>query len=339
ARLGTSYEVPIATRNSYVSARAEQDGLPNKPRPEDFQPIRVLGRGAYGKVLLVKEKTTNRLFAQKQLKKATMVVQKHTYEQTKNERAILESVRHPFIVKLYYALQDEAKLYLILEYAQGGELFTHLIQQRLFTESVASFYIAELVLALTHLHLNVGVVYRDLKPENCLLDRHGHLVLTDFGLSKIPEDGEQCGTILGTAEYIAPEVLLGEPYDSAVDWWSLGAVTFDLLTGSPPFTGNNYSKIIEKITKSKLVLPFHLSPYAKDFVTRLLRKDPRKRLGGCMPADLDKIKKHKFFRKVDFYALEHDYRSITPPIVPIITDPALAENFSDEFTSMPLISP
>lgn len=305
-----------------------------KMTAEDFESLKCLGKGTFGTVILVKQRSTGRLFAQKQLKKASITVQKHLIEQTKNERAILESVnRHPFVVKLYYAFQDRQKLYLILEYAQGGELFHHLAMERTFTEEVSAFYMAEMVLALDYLHRNLGVVYRDLKPENCLLDAEGHLLLTDFGLSKVAldEDGEsRCNSILGTIDYMAPEVVQGKSYDSAVDWWSLGALGYDLLTGAPPFASNNHAKTEQKIVHGKLTIPYYLSADAKDILTRLLRKEPRKRLGGNMPKDLALIKSHRFFRRVDWRALES--REAVAPIQPIVTDPEAAENFDVEFT-------
>ncbi|KAL1958244.1 hypothetical protein VTO42DRAFT_4752 [Malbranchea cinnamomea] len=345
----TTYEVPL--EHDFISPDAEnremdasqstagqhrKDLLHRKMTAADFEPITCLGKGTYGTVLLVRHKQTGILYAQKQFTKASLIVHKKLVEQTKTERTILESVnRHPFVVKLFYAFQDNEKLYLILEYAQGGELFTHLAMERMFSEDVAAFYMAEMVLALEHLHHNVGVIYRDLKPENCLLDAEGHLLLTDFGLSKVAVDGEdRCNSSLGTIEYMAPEVVQGKPYGKACDWWSLGALGFDLLTGSPPFKGNNHAKIIEKILKQKLILPYFLSPDAKDLLTRLLRKDPSKRLGYHMPKDMKIIKSHRFFRKIDWKALER--RELEPPIRPVITDPALAENFSSDFTSLPL---
>lgn len=265
-----------------------------------------------------------------------MTVHKKLVEQTKTERAILESVnRHPFIVKLFYAFQDHEKLYLMLEYAEGGELFTHLAQERMFPEEKASFYMAEMVLALEHLHRNLGVVYRDLKPENCLLDAEGHLLLTDFGLSKVAvDDDDTCKSMLGTVEYMAPEVVQGHKYGFAVDWWSLGALGFDLLTGAPPFQANNHAKILEKIVKSKLVMPYFLGPDAKDLLTRLLRKEPSKRLGANMPKDMLILKKHRFFRRIDWVKLAK--REVEAPIQPLVTDPELAENFSNEFTDLAL---
>ncbi|KAK4570419.1 hypothetical protein LTR86_002499 [Recurvomyces mirabilis] len=302
---------------------------------EDFEPLRCLGKGAFGTVHLVKQQASGRLFAQKQFKKATLTVHKRMIEQTRTERTILESVnRHPFVVKLYYAFQDHEKLYLILEYAQGGELFTHLAMERMFTEEVAAFYMAEMILALEHLHHNVRVIYRDLKPENCLLDAEGHLLLTDFGLSKVALEDERADSILGTIEYMAPEVIIGQGYDFTVDWWSLGAIGFDLLTGSPPFGGNNHAKIQQNILKQKLQIPYFLGPDAKDILTRLLRKEPHKRLGGTSKADLKTLKTHRFFRRIDWKKLER--RELEPPIQPVITDPELAENFSNEFTELPL---
>ncbi|KAJ2899262.1 hypothetical protein MKZ38_003312 [Zalerion maritima] len=307
---------------------------PKKMTAEDFEPLRCLGKGAYGTVLLVKQRTTRRLYAQKQFKKASMVVHKRLIEQTKTERQILESVsRYPFVVKLYYAFQDHEKLYLILEYGQGGELFTHLNTEHMFSESVASFYMAEMVLALSYLHDSMGVIYRDLKPENCLLDAEGHLLLTDFGLSKVAVD-ESCTSMSGTVEYMAPEIILKKKYGKAVDWWSFGVLGYDLMTGNVPFRGPNIAKIQSNILKQKLVLPYFLSPDAKDLLTRLLRKEPAKRLGANMPRDLEIIKKHRFFRKIDWKKLAN--READPPIQPMITDPELAENFAAEFTDLSL---
>jgi serine/threonine protein kinase len=329
-------ETPIFASQAIEGGMRKMD-VHRKMCAEDFEPLRCLGKGAFGTVHLVKQHATGRLYAQKQFRKASLTVHKRLVEQTKTERVILESVnRHPFVVKLFYAFQDHERLYLILEYAQGGELFHHLELERMFTEEVAAFYMAEIVLALEHLHHNVRVIYRDLKPENCLLDSEGHLLLTDFGLSKVAleEEDSRTNSILGTIEYMAPEVVQGVAYDFAVDWWSLGAIGFDLLTGSPPFTGNNHTKIQQNILKQKLQLPYFLGPDAKDLLTRLLRKDPSKRLGGTTTKDLKTLKAHRFFRKIDWKKLAK--REVEPPIMPVITDPELAENFSDEFTSIPL---
>lgn len=346
----TSYKIPLEHDfiSSDVSERERRDagqdpmmngGVVRKMQATNFESLRCLGKGTYGTVHLVKQTGTGKLYAQKHFRKASLTVHKQLVEQTKTERSILESInRHPFVVKLYYAFQDHEKLYLILEYAQGGELFERMRTERMFPEDTAAFYMAEMVLALEHLHHTVGVVYRDLKPENCLLDSEGHLLLTDFGLSKEAIDGEhRCRSMTGTVEYMAPEVIQQQSYGTAVDWWSFGILGFDLLTGASPFRANNDMKIRERILKSKLVMPYFLSPDAKDLLTRLLRKEPKKRLGASMPKDMQTIKKHRFFRKINWAALEK--RDVEPPIKPLITDPELAENFSTDFTDLAMSPP
>ncbi|CCF47865.1 hypothetical protein CH063_00700 [Colletotrichum higginsianum] len=342
----TSYEInlehdyvdeSVRERTGQIVPIEGNKDVQRKMTANDFEPLRCLGKGTYGTVLLVKQRNTGRLYAQKQFKKASLTVHKKLIEQTKTERQILESVnRHPFVVKLYYAFQDLEKLYLILEYGQGGELFTHLSTEKMFAEPVAAFYMGEMLLAISHLHSTLGVVYRDLKPENCLLDAEGHLLLTDFGLSKVAIDTSEdhCNSMLGTVEYMAPEVIQGQKYGKAVDWWSFGALGYDLMTGNPPFRGGNHAKIQQNIVKQKLVMPYFLSPDAKDLLTRLLRKDPKKRLGANMPKDLQTMKGHRFFNKINWKKLEA--REVEPPIQPMITDPELAENFAPEFTDLSL---
>lgn len=331
----TEYEVNICEDFASQEA-ANMARLSMRHQADDFVPLKVLGKGGFGKVMLVKQKSTGKLYAQKQLKKASMIIRTKVVEHTKAERQILEDVRHPFIVKLFYAFQDHSRLYLILEYAEGGELWTHLSTEKMFSEQVAAFYIGELVLALSHLHAQ-GIIYRDLKPENCLLDREGHLILTDFGISKVAEDGAECKSFCGTAEYMCPEMLQELPYTVAADWWSLGVLIFELCCGHPPFAGNNKKSIADKILKKKLTLPFYMSADAKDIITKLLKKNPRSRLGANEAEDLPKMRKHRFFRKLDWKKLEA--REEVPPIKPIITDPVLAENFAAEFTTLPLHTP
>ncbi|GEQ67717.1 hypothetical protein JCM33374_g1382 [Metschnikowia sp. JCM 33374] len=343
SKYSSSYEVDI--HESFVSSSLNSTGY--RPKLSDFEPIKVLGHGSYGKVLLVREKRTGRLFAQKQLKKASLIinetneVHQKNYERTINEKTILEKVNHPNIVKLYYAFQDNNKVYLILEYLDGGEVFHHLAQQRYLSEKDASFYIAQIVLALRYLHSELKVIYRDLKPENCLLNSAGHLVLTDFGLSKMSSDDADANhSLIGTAQYMAPEVIKGENYDFCVDWWSLGCVAFDMLTGGPPFTGHTNEKIMDKIVHSKkyLKFPFYLSHDAKDLLRKLLQPNPSKRFD--IDVDFDEFKRHRFFRHIDWKLIEAGCGDdILPPILPVITDPILAENFDEEFTTMQFTPP
>ncbi|XP_071553758.1 ribosomal protein S6 kinase alpha-5 isoform X1 [Temnothorax nylanderi] len=315
-----------------------------------FDLLKVLGTGAYGKVFLVRKRTgadAGRLYAMKVLKKASIVQKKKTTEHTKSERQILEAIRDsPFLITLYYAFQTDDKLCLILEYVAGGEMFTHLYQHDCFTEDAVRFYIGEIILALERLH-DLGVIYRDIKLENILLDKEGHLVLTDFGLSKEFLPHERNGnartySFCGTIEYMAPEVVKAGPngHDIAVDWWSVGVLTFELLTGASPFTvegeKNNQQEISRRILKNDPPpMPSHMSANVSDFITRLLVKDPRQRLGGG-PRDAKELKEHPFFMDAapafTWEGLEK--KQIKPPLVPKISHELDTSNFSDEFTKM-----
>ncbi|KAI8898866.1 kinase-like domain-containing protein [Globomyces pollinis-pini] len=295
---------------------------------EDFAVLSVIGKGAYGQVFLVQKKVSNEYYAMKVLKKATIVLHTKDTEHTKNERSVLEEIRHPFIVKLYFAFQTPSRLYLILNYASGGELFTYLTKERMFSEDVARFYISELLLALQHLH-SIGIIYRDLKPENVMLDGEGHLMLTDFGLSKVAINAQ---TVCGTVEFMAPEIIDEKvAYTKSVDYWSMGIMLYDMLTGAPPFSGGNRKKIMEGVLKKKPNYPKYMTSQARDLCTKLLKKDPQHRLGSG-PNGAEEIKKHAFFKKTNWTKLFN--REITPPYVPDIKCPEDTSNFSAEFTNM-----
>uniref|UniRef100_A0A8C6TNW0 Ribosomal protein S6 kinase B2 n=1 Tax=Neogobius melanostomus TaxID=47308 RepID=A0A8C6TNW0_9GOBI len=239
--------------------------------PDCFELLTVLGKGAYGKVFQVRKvqgAQTGKIFAMKVLKKAKIVCNAKDTAHTRAEREILETVRHPFIVDLLYAFQTGGKLYLILECLSGGELFMQLEKEGIFMEDTAIFYLGEITLALGHLHSN-GIIYRDLKPENIMLSNQGHIKLTDFGLCKESiHDGSVTHTFCGTIEYMAPEILTRLGHNRAVDWWSLGALMYDMMTGSPPFTGENKKKTIDRILKCKLNLPPYLTIDARDLIKR-----------------------------------------------------------------------
>ncbi|KAF9969231.1 serine/threonine protein kinase psk1 [Actinomortierella ambigua] len=326
--------------NPQLSRTPSPSNGPRKPRrkmsPDDFDLLKVIGRGSYGKVYLVRHRATQALYAMKVLKKASIVVHSKDTESTMSERKILEAIRHPFIVKLHFAFQTDHRLYLILEYASGGELFTHLATERMFSEEHTAFYAAQLVLALEHLH-SLGIIYRDLKPENIMLDAEGNAVLTDFGLSKVPlesSDG-RTNTVCGTIEYMAPEVVCGKVhYDRTVDWWSLGVVVHDMLTGSPPFVASNRKKTMDAILNKKLNLPYYLSQDAKDLLGKLLRRAPSTRLGSGSNG-VENIKNHRFFRKIDWKKLAA--RQMEPPIVPFLSEPESVENFDSKFTTLPVV--
>ncbi|KAJ2943175.1 hypothetical protein O0L34_g18887 [Tuta absoluta] len=307
-----------------------------------FDLLKVLGTGAYGKVFLVRKRVgvdEGKLYAMKVLKKASIVQKLKTAEHTRTERQVLEAVRAcPFLVTLHYAFQTDAKLHLILDYVAGGELFTHLYQREHFHESEVRIYIAEIILALEQLH-KLGIIYRDIKLENILLDSEGHIVLTDFGLSKEFCGGEdRAYSFCGTIEYMAPEVVRSgsQGHDIAVDWWSVGVLTYELLTGASPFTvegeKNTQQEITKRIVRCSYPVPTDVSPDVQDFIKRLLVKDPRRRLGGG-EGDADELKQHPFFKELDWDAVAR--REVSAPFVPALSHAADTCNFADEFTRMP----
>merc|ERR1719284_1614568 len=311
-----------------------------KAGPHDFELRKVLGKGGYGKVFQVRKLTgedKGKIYAMKVLKKATIVRNSKDTAHTKAERNILEAVKHPFIVDLLYAFQTKGKLYLILEYLSGGELFMHLEREGIFLEDTACFYVAEITLALEHLHRQ-GIIYRDLKPENILLDATGHVKLTDFGLCKESIDEQTVThTFCGTIEYMAPEILTRSGHGKAVDWWSLGALMYDMLTGAPPFTAENRKKTIEKILKGKLNLPPYLTPDARDLIKKLLKRQISQRLGSG-PADADPIKTHPFFKHISWADVIS--RKLEPPFKPVLASDDDVSQFDANFTKQtPVDSP
>lgn len=308
--------------------------------PQDFELKKVLGKGGYGKVFQVRKTTgadANSYFAMKVLKKASIVRNQKDTAHTRAERNILEAVRHPFIVELVYAFQTGGKLYLILEYLSGGELFMHLEREGIFLEDTTCFYLCEIILALEHLH-NLGIIYRDLKPENVLLDAQGHVKLTDFGLCKEHiQEGIVTHTFCGTIEYMAPEILTRSGHGKAVDWWSLGALMFDMLTGMPPFTADNRKNTIDAILKGKLNIPAYLAADSRDLIRRLMKRQVSQRLGSG-PSDGQAVRSHSFFKNVNWDDVLA--RRLDPPIKPVLRSEDDVSQFDTKFTKqIPVDSP
>uniref|UniRef100_A0A9J7ZDI3 non-specific serine/threonine protein kinase n=1 Tax=Cyprinus carpio carpio TaxID=630221 RepID=A0A9J7ZDI3_CYPCA len=302
-----------------------------KADPQQFELRKVLGQGSFGKVFLVKKTTgpdAGQLYAMKVLKKATLKVRDRV--RTKMERDILVEVNHPFIVKLHYAFQTEGKLYLILDFLRGGDLFTRLSKEVMFTEEDVKFYLAELALALDHLH-GLGIIYRDLKPENILLDEDGHIKLTDFGLSKESIDHEnKAYSFCGTVEYMAPEVVNRRGHTYSADWWSYGVLMFEMLTGTLPFQGKDRKETMTMILKAKLGMPHFLSSEAQSLLRSLFKRNPSNRLGAG-PDGVEEIKRHPFYATIDWNKLFR--REIYPPFKPASGRPDDTFYFDPEFTA------
>ncbi|XP_066853971.1 ribosomal protein S6 kinase beta-2 isoform X1 [Anser cygnoides] len=327
----------------YEEIEISESSVNNGPEhigPHCFELLRVLGKGGYGKVFQVRKvqgTNTGKIFAMKVLKKAKIACNAKDTAHTRAERNILEAVKHPFIVDLIYAFQTGGKLYLILECLSGGELFMQLEREGIFLEDTACFYLSEITLALGHLHSN-GIIYRDLKPENIMLNSQGHIKLTDFGLCKESiHDGAVTHTFCGTIEYMAPEILVRSGHNRAVDWWSLGALMYDMLTGSPPFTAENRKKTIDKILKGKLVLPPYLTPDARDLLKKFLKRNPSQRVGGG-PGDAADVQKQPFFRHINWDDLLA--RRLDPPFKPCLQSEEDVSQFDTRFTRQtPVDSP
>nr|BAR42588.1 gag : akt fusion protein [Feline leukemia virus] len=296
----------------------------------EFEYLKLLGKGTFGKVILVKEKATGRYYAMKILKKE-VIVAKDEVAHTLTENRVLQNSRHPFLTALKYSFQTHDRLCFVMEYANGGELFFHLSRERVFPEDRARFYGAEIVSALDYLHSEKNVVYRDLKLENLLLDKDGHIKITDFGLCKEGiKDGATMKTFCGTPEYLAPEVLEDNDYGRAVDWWGLGVVMYEMLCGRLPFYNQDHEKLFELILMEELRFPRTLSPEAKSLLSGLLKKDPKQRLGGGAE-DAKEIMQHRFFASIVWQDVYE--KKLSPPFKPQVTSETDTRYFDEEFTA------
>ncbi|XP_036759632.1 serine/threonine-protein kinase Sgk1 isoform X5 [Manis pentadactyla] len=301
-------------------------------KPSDFHFLKVIGKGSFGKVLLARHKAEEAFYAVKVLQKKAILKKKEEKHIMSERNVLLKNVKHPFLVGLHFSFQTADKLYFVLDYINGGELFYHLQRERCFLEPRARFYAAEIASALGYLH-SLNIVYRDLKPENILLDSQGHIVLTDFGLCK--ENIEHNGTtstFCGTPEYLAPEVLHKQPYDRTVDWWCLGAVLYEMLYGLPPFYSRNTAEMYDNILNKPLQLKPNITNSARHLLECLLQKDRTKRLGA--KDDFMEIKNHVFFSLINWDDLIN--KKITPPFNPNVSGPNDLRHFDPEFTEEPV---
>jgi serum/glucocorticoid-regulated kinase 2 len=298
-----------------------------------FSTISVIGKGSYAKVLLVKKNDTGQHYALKLLKK-TLIEKKKQQNHVQTERNILVEVnQHPFLVSLHYSFQTERALCFVLEYCPGGELFNLLQKRRRLTEEQTRFYASQIVLALEYLHSR-EIVYRDLKPENVLLDAEGYIKVTDFGLSRQNVRENDVKSICGTPEYLAPEIILKLGYGRSVDWWTLGSIIYEMLVGIPPFYCANKQDLFDKIKMQNPKYPSYLSPLAVDLISSLLKKDYQKRLG--FKGGAAEVKAHAWFSPMNFDMLLA--KKLDAPFVPKINGNFGLVNFDVEFTEMTIDS-
>ena len=246
----------------------------------DFELLDTLGTGSFGRVRLVNflpaPAGKTKFYALKILKKSEVIYLKQV-EHVKTEKKLLENISHPFIVNLMGAFQDDKNLYLMMEYIIGGEFFSHLRKAGRFPNDTSKFYASQITLVFEYLH-SMMILYRDLKPENLLLDKEGHCKVTDFGFAKRVE--YRTWTLCGTPEYLAPEIILSKGHGKAVDWWALGILMYEMLAGYPPFYDEDPLGIYQKILEGKIKFPWHFDRHSKDLIKKLLTADLTKRLGN-----------------------------------------------------------
>ena len=300
----------------------------------DFIPLKLLGRGSFGQVVLTRLKINNKLYAMKVLDKS-LLKNRHQELHTQAERDLMVKIHCPFIVSIKSAFQDEKYLYLVSDFVQGGDMYFHMHEAHKFSFELTQFYISEIVLALEYLHKN-NMVYRDLKPENILLDAKGHIKITDFGLSKMLNSSkDKAFTICGTPQYLAPEMFIQKGYDCCVDWWSLGCLIYEMLTGKLPFPVKREGKIDLNLYKKKLQFPRHLNEDAIDLISKLLVMDPKKRLGAGKDGAKN-IKNHPFFEEIEWADIWN--KRIIPPFVPNLENELDLKYFDSQFTDEPVES-
>jgi len=313
----------VSERNKPLGSRP----VGSRPNLDSFNLIKTLGRGAFGKVLLAQSKENNEVYAIKAVEKY-VIIEGDDVEITLTERDVLAlGWQNRFLTKLHYSFQSSDRLFFVMEYLSGGDLMYHIIQERKFSEERAKFYAAEITLALSFLHKN-GIIYRDLKLDNVMLDSEGHIKLADFGMCKAGINERLTQTFCGTPNYIAPEIILGKKYGASVDWWALGVLTYEMIVGKSPFSSHDEEELFRKVRKETVKYPKTLSNPAQDFMKILLIKDAVVRLGSVAN---NKIQSHSFFQSINWNDLTEGIAE--PPFKPRLKNSLDTTNFDEDFTN------
>lgn len=313
---GSFYE--FQTKDNVVEKVEGREFTSPEVSVDDFEIIKTVGKGGFAMVCKVKKKDTGKIYAMKMMNKNKVSGQRQLQCLIAEKNIMLND--NPFLVHLYFSFQTEDKLYFVMDYISGGDLAYHLEKRGKFPEKEARFILGEIVLALAHLH-SCGIVYRDLKLENVLLDKEGHVCLTDFGLSKELENiSSTTKTVCGTPTYLAPEVLLGQPYGNAIDWWSLGVVCYELFTGGNPFDASDFDSVLNNILHSAILVPEFISKEGKSLILSLLQRNPKNRLCSG-PTGSAEIQNHDFFSGLEWKKL------MVKSLKPLYKPPQKDDNF------------
>jgi len=321
--LGSLQDIIARETQQRLSILNEKLGAPEVVNIQfkDLQPIAILGAGTFGRVSLVQHKVTKEVYALKALIKAEVVMHKQQANVVQEKNVMIQS-NHPFILRLYTTFKDTTKLYMLLEFVQGGELFSHLRKEEKFDPDIAKFYCIEVACALNKMH-PLHIAYRDIKPENIMLDSYGHIRLVDFGFSKIIHD--RTFTLCGTPEYLAPEIIAGDGYGCAVDFWALGILLYEMVVGYPPFFDENPFGVYKKILKGSIKFPSGISSTLQNAIKSFLTSRRYRRLGCTTSLPIDSLKKHSYFSGIDWNSAEK--MLIVPPYIPTILSEGDTSNF------------
>ncbi|XP_058056738.1 cAMP-dependent protein kinase catalytic subunit beta-like [Anopheles bellator] len=323
----SDYRLVLQRLKSEFERRYNEPKPACESQPTDYEFLRTLGAGAFGTVKLVRRRASDSFFAMKILTKEKIIRQKQL-QHTINEKRILQSVRFPFVVRLETCFKDNSYIYLVMPFVNGGEMFTLLRGRGRFPHVQAAFYGAQVALALEYLH-SCDLIYRDLKPENLLLDYRGYVRMTDFGFCKLVKD--RTWTLCGTPEYLAPEIVQAKGYGKGVDWWSYGVLLYEMSAGYSPFyaqTGNTMA-MFERICKGKYKFPNYIPSDLSHLIHHLLQNDLSRRYGNLRNGTED-IKQHRWFKSINWYALLN--RELVAPYVPELAgrgDASLFDNYDE----------